>query len=916
MALPTGTRLGPYEIATLIGSGGMGEVYRARDTKLGRDVALKVLPESFAVDEDRLARFQREAEVLATLNHPHIAAIYGLEDSNGTRALVLELVEGPTLADRLAQGRIPVGEALNIARQIAEAIQAAHERGILHRDLKPANIKVTADGAVKVLDFGLAKSMAPALIGSGSDRSPAITTHAAMTEAGIVLGTAAYMSPEQAKGREADRRSDIWGFGCVLYEMLTGRRAFDGEDMTEILGAVVRLEPDWAAVPSTLAPAVHTLLQACLAKDRRQRVADMSTVLFVLENATYLTTGHTEAEHARVDSARGGRPVWRDLATVGTVALVIGAGASAWHFRGSPAAATTDPQPVRLSLLPPPGVTLAPGVNQIVPVVSPDGRRLAFSASRPGEAVRLWVRSLDTLDAQPVPGTDNARGPFWSPDGRTLAFFADEKLKAIDVAGGLVRTVCEVSNDSGTPGASWSRAGTIVFARRSGGLMRVAAAGGEPSPATAAELQGGDMSQLFPSFLPDGHRFLYLSRPSNTLWLGTLDSREATRLFTAGSQVLYADGYLLFARQGTLLAQPFDASSATLTGDPIAIAEEVAVDSTLGAPIAAFSSSENGVLVYRTDGASAQTQLTWIDRSGSEIGKVGPVGSFRNPVLSGDGTRVALEASDANTRTQDLYILELARGTLSRFTFDRGNDIYPVWSPDDRRIAFGSDRQGGTFSLYEKMSSGAGGEQILYTAVGEYLTGPAPWDWSPDGNFLLFRNTSQETHGAANVGILLLSGERASRLLFPPASFNQTQAQISPDGRWVAYYSRETARNEVYIAGFPTPGGKWPISAAGGSHPRWRGDGKELYYYATDGRIMAVPISATTTPDPGTPVPLFSARMLGGPVTVTGLRPQYDVTADGRRFLLNVPVDGDASSPGITVVLNWAAALRRGESPN
>ena len=550
-------------------------------------------------------------------------------------------------------------------------------------------------------------------------------------------------------------------------------------------------------------------------------------------------------------------------------------------------------------------MSLAPGVNQIVPVVSPDGRRLAFSASRPGEPIRLWIRSLDSPDARSLPGTDNARGPFWSPDGQRLAFFTDDKLKVVDVAGGPVQTVSDVSNPAGGAGASWSRAGTVVFARRVGGLMKVPAAGGDPSPATVVDPASGDGSHLFPSFLPDGRRFLYLSRPSNTVWLGTLDSSEAARLFSTStsSQVLYGDGHLLFARQGTLLARPFDARLGTLMGDPFAVAEPVATDTTIGA--AAFSISDTGVLVYRTGATSAVTQLTWVDLAGREIGKLDSEGSYRNPELSGDGSRVAVEETDADNGTQDLYILELARGNPSRFTIDRGNDIYPVWSPDDSRIAFGSDRQGGVYNLYQKLSSGGAGEQLLHATAGDPLTGPAPWDWSSDGKFLLFRNTSLETQGNANVSVLPLSGERTPQLLFPPAAFNQTQAQVSPNGRWVAYYSRETSRNEVYIASFPTPLGRWPISN-GGSHPRWRGDGRELFYQAADGRIMAVPISGTTTLDPGTPLPLFPARILGGPVPVTGFRAQYAVTADGQRFLLNVPVDQNASMPAITVVLNWA----------
>ena len=629
--------------------------------------------------------------------------------------------------------------------------------------------------------------------------------------------------------------------------------------------------------------------------------------LFVLANTASLTvTAPGQEEAATLGSGTGAKQSWRRKVAIGAAALVAGTAVSQLYFRRAPTAPTTEQPAVRLSLVPPADVTLAPGVNQLVPVVSPDGRRVAFSASRPGEPVRIWVRSLESLDARPLAGTDNARGPFWSPDSRSLAFFAEGTLKTIDAAGGPVQMVCRLPNAAASPGASWSRTNTILLARRTGGLMKVAASGGEPTLTTVVDTTNGDASHVFPTFLPDGRQFLYLSRPSNTLWLGTLDSSEATRLFSSDSQAFYADGHLLFARQGVLLAQRYDVSRPTLAGDPTAIAERLAVDPILGAP--AFSSSETGVLVYRTGAGSSQTQLTWVDRSGKEIGKIGPVGRYRNPVLSGDGTRIALEASDTENRTQDLWILELPHGAPSRFTVDRGNDILPVWSPDDSRIAFGSDRQGGIYNLYEKMSSGSAGEKLLLASTGDNLTGPA--DWSPDGRFLLFRDLSPKT-SVVNTGILPLSGDRAISDLFPPSNFFQTGPQISPDGRWVAYLSNETGRMEVYVARFPNPSGSRPISTGGAVYARWRGDSQELFYYAADGRIMAVPISGTTTLEVATPVPLFNVRLLGGPATVTGFRAQYDVTADGKRFLLNLPVDETPDFPPITVVLNWTAGLRK-----
>ena len=910
MRLAVGARLGSYEILSALGAGGMGEVYRARDTQLDREVAIKVLPQTFVADTERVARFEREAKVLASLNHPHIAGVYGLDEADGVRALVMELVEGDDLAERLTRGPIPLDEALAIAKQVAEALEAAHEHSVIHRDLKPANIKLRPDGTAKVLDFGLAKAMEPAGASSmDAIASPTITSPALMTGIGVLLGTAAYMSPEQARGKGVDKRSDIWAFGCVMYEMLTGKRAFDGEDMTDVLGAVVRLEPDWNAVPSDVPPAVRTLLRACLVKDRRQRVGDMSTVLFVVANTASLdATAPGEAQAATLGSGKAAKQSWRRMVATAAAALVAGAALAQWYFRRAPTAATTGQAPVRLSLVPAADVALAAGVNQLVPVVSPDGRRVAFSASRPGEPIRIWVRSLDSLDARPLPGTDNARGPFWSPDSGSLAFFSDSKLKTIDASGGPVQTVSEVRQHSTIRGASWSRTGTILFAGRTGGLMKVTAGGGEPTPATVVDTTNGDASHAFPTFLPDGRQFLYVSRPSNTLWLGTLDSREATRLFSSDSQAFYADGYILFARQGTLLAQPYDVGRATLAGAPTPIADRLAVDPIVGA--SAFSSSETGVLVYRTGAGSSQTQLLWVDRAGNEISKIGKADRYRNPELSNDGTRIALEAADSGNRTQDLSILDLPGGAASRFTVDRGNDVYPVWSPDDSRIAFGSDRQGGIYKLYEKMSNGSPGEKLLLPSTGAPdLNGP--WDWSPDGKWLLFRNMSPET-GIANTGILSLSGDPAIRNLFPRSDFfHQSSAQISPNGRWVAYHSSETGRFEVYVARFPNPSGGQPISTGGATHPRWGDDSRELFYYAADGRIMAVPISGTTTLEVGTPDPLFTARLLGGPAAVAGFRAQYDVSAKGQRFLLNVPVDETPEFTAITVVLHWTAGLRK-----
>jgi serine/threonine protein kinase/Tol biopolymer transport system component len=906
MQLVSGIRLGPYEIVSPLGAGGMGEVYRARDTKLQRDVALKMLPDAFALDTERVARFKREAQVLASLNHPNIGAIYGFEDGDGIHALVLELVDGPTLADRIAQGPMPLDEAIPIAKQIAEALEAAHEQGIIHRDLKPANIKVRDDGTVKVLDFGLAKAMEPAsgvrAAAAGLTNSPTITSPALMTGVGVLLGTAAYMSPEQARGENADKRSDIWALGCVLYEMLSGKRAFDGDSIMEVLSAVLRTEPDWAALPGDVPAAILTVLQQCVRKDRRHRIVDISTVVFVLEHAPSLASPHSGIRSSALPSPQiAASHRWLHVLAVGGVALLIGTASAAMYFRSRTVPLTSDAPAMQFALVPPPGVTLAVSVNQIVPAVSPDGRQLVFIGSRPGEPSRLWVRRFDSLNARPLAGTDDARSPFWSPDSHKLAFFAEDKLKIIDIAAGSAESLCDVPNGASNPGASWGRAGTIVFARRGGGLMKVAATGGQPSQATVVDTSKGDVSHVFPAFLPDGRRFLFVSRPANELWLGSLDSTAVIRVSSAASQVQYSDGHLLFARGGTLVAQPFDPDHPVIAGEPRVIAERLAVDSIIGA--AAFSISDTGVLAVRTGAASQPTQLTWVDRSGRDGGAVGAIGAYRNPRLSRDQTRVAVEMTDSENHTQDVYILDLARGTPTRFTSDPGNDVYPVWSNDDREIVFGSDRDQGTYNLYLKSSTPGSREELLLQSTGDNLTGP--YDWSADGRFLLFRDLSAETLRAANVGILPLAGDRKPHLLFPPANFNQVYPQISPDGRWVAYTSAERGRAEVYVASFPSGRGGVSVSTDGGSRPRWRGDSRELYYYATDGRMMAVSVSGTATPAVDTPTALFPARLLGGSVTQTGYRAQYDVTRDGQKFLLNVPVDQETALPTITVVLNW-----------
>jgi eukaryotic-like serine/threonine-protein kinase len=897
MSLAPGARFGSYEVIALLGAGGMGEVYRARDLKLNREVALKLLPEQFALDPDRAARFKREAELLASLNHPNIAAIYGREDSAPTQALVLELVEGPTLADRIAEGPIPVGEALPIARQIADALDAAHEHGVIHRDLKPGNIKLRPDGTVKVLDFGLAKLNDPTVSNVASapsalSLSPTITNVSMMTGVGLLLGTAAYMSPEQAKGRAVDKRADIFAFGCVLYEMLTGRRAFAGDDVSDTLAFVLTKDADWNELPASTPQSIRKLLRRCLEKDRRRRLADVADARLEIDEALTAPSPAVDGPSNAVGSNRRREPIaW----AIAAVLFATSIGLAIPYFRSTPSEASST----RFTVSPPQNVALINGTNQLVSVLSPDGRRVAFIAPSGGSPL-LWVRSFDRLDAQPLAGTENALLPFWSPDGRTIGFFANNKLKTVSANGGPVQSLCDVP---GGRGGAWNRDGVIVFSpNNAGGLLRVSAAGGQPTPLTT--VQGGVISHRFPSFLSDGRRFVYFVYPSNEIWLGSLDGTSSTRLLSADSQAQYAPpGYLLFARQGTLMAQPFDEHRAVTTGDAVPFVEQVVADSNFYAP---FSASNNGTIAYRTGLASQVTQLTWFDRDGKPLGIAGQPGNYRNPLLAPDGTRIALEMSDAQGRNQDIWLLELARGVLTRFTFDPHNDVNPVWSPDGTRIAFGSDREGGFFGIYEKQANGATGERlVLKSSSGN----PIPYSWSPDGKFILHRAI---VGGAFNTGFLSMVGDGKSQVFQQQSSFSQTLGQVSPDGRWIAYQSNESGRYEIYVQTFPAPGGKWQISRDGGFSPKWRADGKEIFYYAADGRLMAAPVTGNNAAlDVGTAVPLFKARILLGPTAAVGFRQQYDVTPDGKRFLINVPIDDSAAASSITVVLNWPAALNK-----
>ncbi len=897
----------------------MGEVYRATDTTLGRQVAIKVLPDSLAADADRIARFEREAKTLASLNHPNIAHIYGFEKSSGVHALVMELVEGPTLADRIAQGAIPIDEALPIAKQIAEALEAAHEQGIIHRDLKPANLKVREDGTVKVLDFGLAKAMEPAGAASAhATMSPTLSLHA--TQAGVILGTAAYMSPEQARGAAVDKRTDLWAFGVVLYEMLTGTRLFEGATISDTLAQVLMKEPSWSALPVNTPAAIRKLLRRCLQKDRKQRLPDAAMIRLEIEDALTAPAADTSSAGAAAAAASppGTRLAWLAFAVAVLVAVGLALPAVR-HLREAPPLVAPE---TRLD------ITTPAGGDPLSFALSPDGRQIVFAAAGDGPS-RLWLRSLGATTAQPLAGTDGAVSPFWSPDSRSVGFFAGGQVQRLDLGGGAPRTLAAAP---GARGGTWNADGVILFAPGGGGLSRVAATGGTVVPVTTLDRQ---VSHRWPVFLPDGRHFLFYAQggpDTGGIWLGALDGTAPTRLTAAdtagtylpggpgGAEALGDGGWLLWVRAGTLVAQRLDLAGLALTGDPVPLADAVAVDGTFFR--SAVSVSAPGLVAYRT-GAASRRHLTWRDRTGTVLGTLGAPdeNGLSSPNVAPDGRRVAVfRTVQGNT---DLWLLDGTR--TSRFTFDAGLDRFPIWSPDGGRIVFDSERTG-TRNLYVKEASGAGTETLLVDSAQT----KAATDWSADGRFLLYQSSDPQT--GFDLWVRPMAGDQTPWIVLK-TPFDERTGRFSPDGRWVAYMSNESGRMEIYVRPFvppassgtasgavsgassgtasgtvsgaaaPAPSGQWQVSTAGGIYPSWRADGEALYYLGPGGAMMAAPITVRGTAlEPGTPVALFPTQIYGGGVHNAQGR-QYDVTRDGR-FLINTVLD-DATATPITLILNW-----------
>jgi eukaryotic-like serine/threonine-protein kinase len=836
----------------------MGEVWKARDPRLNREVAIKVSAEQFT------DRFEREARAIAALNHSNICTLYDV----GPNYLVMELVEGRTLAERIAQGPVPLEEALGIAKQIADALEAAHEKGIVHRDLKPANIKIRADGSVKVLDFGLAKAAS-----EEAEFTPDSTVM--LSSPGVILGTAGYMAPEQARGKIVDKRADIWAFGVVLYEMLTGKRLFEGETVSDTLAAVLTREPDWDRVPAK----VQRLLRRCLEKDPRRRLRDIGDAMLLLE-AEPTTTAPSRS--------RLGIAGW--MATGALVAAAV----SFLYFQQKP-----QSTPVVRSIIPPPEKTsfrfdLQP---YVLPALSPDGRRLVFGVQSEGGASRLWIRSLDAAAAQPLAGTEGASSsyPFWSPDSRSVGFSADGKLKKIDLSGGPAVTLGDVPLFRG---ASWSPQGVIVFAPNSLGLLQqIPAAGGNATPITALDPARKENSHRFPWFLPDGRHFLYAAVVVNTsdvtIYVGSLDSRETRIVAQANSNAVYASGYLLFLRDNALMAQPFDAKRLTTTGDAVPVADQIANNPMYTGGF--FAVSDTGTLVFQSGGPAVQT-LAWMDRTGKRLGTADEPRQLLRTSLSRDGMRATVSVYDRAARNYDLWIYDLERNLRRHFTFDRANEFDGVWSSDGSQIVFNSTRKG-HMDLYRKLASGAGAEELLYA---DNLN-KDPTSWSPDGKFVLY--VAQDPKTGFDLWVLPLEGERKP-FPFLKTGSNEALGQFSPDGRWVAYVSDESGRKEIYVAPFAGPGGKQGVSSAGGNHPRWRADGKELFYLGLDGRVMSAGIGIR-----GSEVDIGAVRPLFGTLP-TNVGYVYDVSPDGQRFLAIIPDEQAAPEP-LTLVQNWTAGLKK-----
>jgi serine/threonine protein kinase len=873
MAVTIGTNLGSYEITALLGKGGFGEVYRAKDKKLKREVAIKILPDEFSSNHDRLTRFQREAEVLATLNHPNIAAIHDLATHDKSQFLVLELVDGETLAERISRGPIPVEEALNIAKQIAEALEAAHEKSVIHRDLKPANIKITPDGKVKVLDFGLAKIRESTT--SNLSNSPTLVT-AATT--GMLLGTAAYMSPEQAKGKEADRATDVWAFGCVLYEMLTGHQAFEGETVAEVLGGIFKSDPDWSHLPANIPAGLRRLLRRCLQKDANRRFKDAGDVRIEIEEASIEPPG-AAAPNQKVKNGRVALIAFVLLAFALVVGIELGR-------RLLPSSTVSI---VRFSI-----DRVANFLQtDYFPSMSPDGETVAFVQTGPDGRSAIWLRPIDSLNAHPLSGTENAERPFWSADRHYLGFFAEGKLKKVSALGGPVQTLCNAQLPALQLGTgTWNRNGIILFST-AGGLARVSENGGSVTPVTTLNVNQDEVAHAQPQFLPDGQHFLYMIASRNRtndgrIVVGSLESSETRTVLPPSDIVGFsyaAPGYLFFNRADFVLyAQPFDLQHGQLSGNPQLIAEPVGC---------CLAVSDNGSVAYWE---FVNPELAWFDRSGSRVDTLAETGPYGDPAISPDGKSVAVAKRDGTN--VDIWIIDVQTKAQRRLTFGAGSHEGPIWSPDGRRIIYTSWRNQWQISV--KNADGSATEELLRDSKTNRLLA------------LTFQRRGY---------VYVDADSRAWKFFFSPfgqadtvalswlTGSEQTDAgylQVSPDEHWASYEFNESGRQEIYIQAFPDGGNKAQLTTNGGGGVRWRRDGKELFYLEGDRRLMAMDISAGSTVTHGIPHRLFTVD----PIKAVGLLNWYDVSPDGQRFLFVVQPQNSPRT-AIKVILNWQSTLKK-----
>ena len=901
MSLSPGTRLGHYAVTALLGEGGMGQVWQATDTQLNRDVALKILPDAFAADPDRLARFEREAKVLASLNHPNIGSIYGLEEADGVKALVLELVEGPTLADRIAHGAMPIEDALPIARQIAEALEAAHEAGVIHRDLKPANIKVREDGTVKVLDFGLAKALDPNLEGDPS-QSPTLT--AAATQMGVILGTAAYMSPEQAAGQTSDKRSDAWSFGVVLYEMLTGQRLFTGETVSHVLAKVLDRELDLSALTTSTPPPIRRLLRRCLERKPKRRLGDLGEAL-----------SHLEEARASVDKAPSAVPVpavgqperWWQALPLALGALIVGglvAGLAVWSVMRP-----ESPRLVRFVVAHDEAPPVSIAVQSPDVAISPDGEHIAYLTGSVGSgAEQLHVRPLDQLTSEILVAEGELNSPFFSPDSQSVGFYdrrvSPPVLQRVSVRGGPASTICDLPAD--LRGASWGADGTIVFASSdtTSGLWRVAAVGGEPEQLTMPDPDQGEVDHVWPEILPGGEAVLFTIRASpieeSQIAVLSLDTGEQKVVIRGGSYPRYSPtGHLLYGVEGNLWAVGFDLSRLETVGDPVPVQEGV-LTKPQGA--ANFSVSENGSLIYVPGVAVAgdARTLVWVDREGREEALMAPPAPYESPRVSPDGRYVAVEVRDPDNN--DVMVYDLQRDTPTRLTFDPGQDRHPLWSPDGHRVVFGSNRAG-TMNIYSRAADGTGPAEQLTTSDSRQW----PQSWSADGQSLVIMDISG---GQTDLNVISLGAESRTEEL-TQTEFDEVYAEVSPDGRWIAYMSDESGQLEVYVRPFPNvDDGRWQISRDGGISPVWAPSGQELFFrtFPDSSNMMVVAVETEPTFNPGNPEVLFAAPYRAGNF---GRNRPWDVARDGRFLMIKAGAPGQETqiAPHIVVVENWFEEL-------